>query len=63
MAKPTVKQHLSAIRLLFDWLVTGDILATNPATSVRDPAGRGGRPNILCLLRPEADIRKMARTT
>jgi hypothetical protein len=29
----------------------------------RDPARRGGRPNIFCLLRPEAAIRKMARTT
>jgi site-specific recombinase XerD len=37
MAKPTVKQHLAAIRMLFDWLVTGGVLATNPATSVRGP--------------------------
>jgi site-specific recombinase XerD len=37
MAKPTVKQHLAAIRMLFDWLVTGAILASNPATSVRGP--------------------------
>jgi site-specific recombinase XerD len=37
MAKPTVKQHLAAIRMLFDWLVTGGILASNPATSVRGP--------------------------
>jgi site-specific recombinase XerD len=37
MAKPTVKQHLAAIRMLFDWLVTGGILATNPANSVRGP--------------------------
>lgn len=34
---PTVKQHLAAIRMLFDWLVTGQILANNPATSVRGP--------------------------
>jgi integrase/recombinase XerD len=37
MAKPTVKQHLAAIRMLFDWLVTGGVLASNPATSVRGP--------------------------
>jgi site-specific recombinase XerD len=37
MAKPTVKQHLAAIRMLFDWLVTGGILVGNPATSVRGP--------------------------
>lgn len=34
--KPTVKQHL-AIRMLFDWLVTGSVLATNPAHAVRGP--------------------------
>ena len=36
-AKPTVKQHLAAIRHLFDWLVTGQILPTNPAHAVRGP--------------------------
>lgn len=34
---PTVKQHLAAIRMLFDWLVTGQIVSFNPATSVRGP--------------------------
>lgn len=36
-SKPTIKQHLAAIRMLFDWLVTGQILPHNPATSVRGP--------------------------
>ncbi len=36
-AKPTVKLHLAAIRMLFDWLVVGQVLATNPAHSVRGP--------------------------
>jgi site-specific recombinase XerD len=35
--KPTVKQHLAAIRMLFDWLFTGQVVATNPAHSVRGP--------------------------
>jgi site-specific recombinase XerD len=35
--KPTVKQHLAAIRKLLDWLVTGHVVAVNPATSVRGP--------------------------
>ena len=35
--KRTVKQRLAAIRMLFDWLVTGQIVATNPAHSVRGP--------------------------
>ena len=34
---PTVKQHLAAIRMLFDWLVVGQVLAMNPAASVRGP--------------------------
>jgi site-specific recombinase XerD len=34
---PTVKQRLAAIRMLFDWLVTGQIVPTNPAASVRGP--------------------------
>jgi site-specific recombinase XerD len=36
-AVPTVKQHLAAINMLFDWLVTGQILPMNPAASVRAP--------------------------
>jgi integrase/recombinase XerD len=34
---PTVKQHLAGIRMLFDWLVTGHVIAINPAWSVRGP--------------------------
>src|ERR1039458_9949288 len=34
---PTVKQHLAALRMLFDWLVTGHVLETNPAHAVRGP--------------------------
>jgi integrase/recombinase XerD len=34
---PTVKQHLAALRMLFDWLVTGHIMDVNPAHSVRGP--------------------------
>ena len=37
VAKPTVKQHLAAIRQLFDYLTTGGILESNPAASVRGP--------------------------
>jgi integrase/recombinase XerD len=36
-SKPTVKQHLAAIRMLFDWLVTGQVVPVNPASSVRGP--------------------------
>lgn len=34
---PAVKQHLAAIRMLFDWLVTGQVLAMNLVASVRSP--------------------------
>src|SRR5215813_1448916 len=36
-APQTVKQHLAAIRMLFDWLVTGQVAPFNPASSVRGP--------------------------
>jgi site-specific recombinase XerD len=36
-AKPTVKLHLAAIRILFDWLVVGQVVAVNPAHAVRGP--------------------------
>ena len=34
---PTVKQHLAAIRMLFDWLVRHGVLRSNPASVVRGP--------------------------
>jgi len=37
LAAPTVKQHLAAIRHLFDWLVVGQVMPVNPAASVRGP--------------------------
>jgi site-specific recombinase XerC len=37
LSKPSVKQHLAALRMLFDWLVVGHILDVNPAHAVRGP--------------------------
>ena len=37
MSPPSVKQHLACIRMLFDWLVTGQVMPSNPAHSVRGP--------------------------
>lgn len=34
---PTVKMHLAAIRKMFDYLVLGQIVPVNPASSVRGP--------------------------
>jgi integrase/recombinase XerD len=37
VSAPSVKQHLAAIRMLFDYLVVGQGMAFNPAASVRGP--------------------------
>jgi site-specific recombinase XerD len=34
---PGVKQQLAAVRMLFDWLITGQVMPTNPASAVRGP--------------------------
>ena len=49
LSAPTVKQHLAAIRHLFDWLVTGQVIPTNPAASVRGPShvSRTGKTPVL----------------
>ena len=46
---PTVKQHLASVRMLFDWLVVGQVLPMNPASSVRGPkhiVKRGKTPSF-----------------
>jgi site-specific recombinase XerD len=49
---PTVKQRLAALRHLFDWLVTGQVIPTNPAGSVRGPkhSVRRGKTPVLSPL-------------
>ena len=37
LSPASVKQHLAALRMLFDWLVVGQVLPFNPASSVRGP--------------------------
>jgi site-specific recombinase XerD len=37
-APQSVKQKLAAIRMLFDWLVIGQVVPTNPASAVRGPS-------------------------
>ena len=48
-AAPTVKARLAAIRHLFDWLVTGQVVPVNPASSVRGPSHtvRTGKTPVL----------------
>jgi len=49
LSAPTVKQHLAAIRHLFDWLVIGQVVPHNPAASVRGPShtARKGKTPVL----------------
>ncbi len=37
-SRPTVKQHLAALKMLFDWLVLGQVIPANPASVVRGPS-------------------------
>jgi site-specific recombinase XerD len=51
-AAPSVKQHLAAVRMLFVWLVMGQVVKSNPASVVRGPkhvVKRGKTP----ILSPE----------
>ncbi len=48
-AAPTAKLGLAAVRHLFDWLVVGQVVPTNPAASVRGPSHvvRQGKTPVL----------------
>ena len=48
-SKPTVKLRLAALRMLFDWMVVGQIMPTNPAHAVRGPkhSQRRGKTPVL----------------
>lgn len=48
-AAPTAKQRLAAVRHLFDWLVTGQVMPVNPAAAVRGPSHivKTGRTPVL----------------
>jgi site-specific recombinase XerD len=48
-SKPTVKQHLAAVRMLFDHLVVSQVLPVNPAHAVRAPkyAAKKGKTPVL----------------
>jgi site-specific recombinase XerC len=53
-AKPTVKLHLAEIRMLFDWLVIRQVLATTPAHAVRGPKHVVRRGNTPVLTEEQA---------
>jgi site-specific recombinase XerD len=49
LTPPPVKQHLAALRMLFDWLVIGHVIDVNPAHAVRGPkyVVRKGKTSVL----------------
>ena len=51
---PTVKQHLAAIRKLFDWLIVGQVIDQNPAAPVRGPTHIVKKGKTSVLLADEA---------
>ena len=53
-APSTVKLRLAAIRMLFDWLVTGQVVPVNPASSVKGPRHVVKRGKTPVLDREEA---------
>lgn len=56
LSAPSVKQGLAAIRHLFDWLVTGQIMSFNPAASVRGPSHSVKRGKTAILSAAEARL-------
>src|SRR6195952_2799713 len=55
-SKPTVKLRLAALRMLFDWMVVGQVLPVNPAH-----AGRGPKPSAPPASRRISQERRPAR--
>jgi site-specific recombinase XerD len=51
---PTVKQQLAAIRMLFDWLVVGQVVPHNPASAVRGPKHSAAKGKTRMPTREEA---------
>jgi site-specific recombinase XerD len=64
-AAPTAKLRLAALRHLFDWLVTGQVLPANPAGSVRGPSHspQVGRTAVLAPEEARALIDSIEITT
>lgn len=64
-AAPTAKLRLAALRHLFDWLVTGQIIPTNPASSIRGPrhSARTGKTAVLELAEARALLDSIDVTT
>ena len=64
-AAPTAKLRLAALRHLFDWLVTGQVMPVNPAGSVRGPSHvvKAGKTPVLAPEEARALIDSIEITT
>ena len=54
LAPSSIKLQLAALRMLFDWLVVGQVLAVNPARSLRGPKRSFRKRKISALTAEEA---------
>jgi site-specific recombinase XerD len=59
LATATLKQHMAAIRMLFDRLVTGAVLEHNPALSVKAPRRKLGKGETPVLTAEENEVVKI----
>ena len=48
LSAPTVKEQLAAVRMLFDWLVVGQVLPHNPDHAVKGPGTARPRARPAC---------------
>ena len=67
VSRPTVKQHLSALKMLFGFLVVGQIMPTNPTAETRGPkyVVKKGKTSVLSdeemhVLLDSIDVSKIA---
>lgn len=65
LAAPSVKQHLAALKMLFDWLVVGQVMPSNPASVVRGPKHvvKVGKTPVLAADEARALLDAMDSTT
>jgi integrase len=54
LSAPSVKQRLAAVRMLFDWLVVGQVVPHNPAAPVRGPKHSAAKGKTRMPTRDEA---------
>ena len=56
LSKPSVKQHLAAVRMLFDDFVIGQVVPMNPASAVRGPSYSMKKGKTAVLTEDEAKL-------